>query len=84
MSEDDVRSLSKNMLWCHLDQRSDKKVLNGLFSLLLLLKRSSWRIRVLMKEALGWNIEEQTRIMVLRLQERTTSLSGMGKGSKRP
>jgi hypothetical protein len=51
LSEDDVRSLSKNMLWCHLDQRSDKKVLYGLFSLLFLLKRSSWRIKVLVEKA---------------------------------
>jgi hypothetical protein len=51
LSEDDVRSLSKNMLWCHLDQRSDKKVLYGLFSLLFLLKRSLWKIRVLVEEA---------------------------------
>jgi hypothetical protein len=45
-------------------------------------QRDLLEIRVLVKEALGWNGDEQARIMVLRLQERTTRWYGLSKGSK--
>jgi hypothetical protein len=34
------------------------------------------------KEAFGWNRDRLARIMVIRLQERTTRLNGLSKGSK--